>query len=321
MTDMTASKHTECVIGQTPSDTAALPYATEAFMVGVFKGTAGLVTVGSGTTGRAVRTREFDEVASFVATNPDADTSLTTVFDDDDAMREVVGIGTLLLEDELVANLPLAPSVVLSRAATTDRPEQTFAIWLLDEPIDLERSDCTALEEISRILNGDDAHLGDVVPLPGVADWQLATDADDLAELAESIPLHTPQALVAAFTKAPEAASASAERLNDAELHGQAEDCPDGVLDRPLHVYTGKHRAEKVWREWKGADWSGFLNIMSNHPLGKSKDGPSIVGGQLLQGNRNRNAVARMSLMMLDSNSGQTMDEMADALRARPKRR
>lgn len=122
--------------------------------------------------------------------------------------------------------------------------------------------------------------------------------------------------------------------LNDAELLGESTDEMQALLKKPFkftlgHLYedpSKKFRNKDDWRtsempllHWlagKGAEGKRDAWGLSRHPVGKAKDGASIVLGSLVGGSGERKdaAIEEMHAIGIDVDSGASLDDVIDKL-------
>lgn len=88
------------------------------------------------------------------------------------------------------------------------------------------------------------------------------------------------------------------------------------ICDQIVEVAFGKHREDKMWVTRR----MSFEALLEQHFVGFTrgpKDGPAMTQGALMGPQRKAKAVRACSLVMLDHDTGETMDEIAAAIEAR----
>jgi hypothetical protein len=72
-------------------------------------------------------------------------------------------------------------------------------------------------------------------------------------------------------------------------------------------------RNETTWLSILAADWSP----LTTHPVSKMKQGPSVVLGETIEGNRNAESVKSLGAVVLDIDSGPTVDSVIETLESK----
>ena len=121
--------------------------------------------------------------------------------------------------------------------------------------------------------------------------------------------------------------------LNDAAIYGPDPEGFVDFLDQPATFLTGEMWGAKDRRntqdgDWKAVTlpWGAWINGgegeknrapwgLSRHPVGKNKEGPSIVLGSSIEGARKANAMDEMYALGLDIDSGAALDDVIEIIR------
>lgn len=204
-------------------------------------------------------------------------------------------------------------------------------------------------QDLDDLFNDDSA---DALPLPDLFNTlvsrQIEEHGDDLkapcAEASELVAqwskdleadcLQMWRAAVARYKKSkPQAVAGPAEgRMNDAEILGQDHPDMSEILAKPFTFMTGDLYGQRDRRNTQDGDWKAvtapLINWMvggegkngkgvwglTRHPVGREKGGPSIVPSFNLDGARKDAAVETMYAIVLDIDSGESLDETIDKL-------
>jgi len=87
------------------------------------------------------------------------------------------------------------------------------------------------------------------------------------------------------------------------------------VDNLPICLATARSIESKHWKHWLGT-WEEFKQVLSEHPETSTKDGLCYLPGKLNGTERKKNAVERLDLLVLDSDRGADLKEIASRLRA-----
>ena len=238
----------------------------------------------------SILTQDYSIIGEMVG-DPTASISLVT--QKDGADWEVVGLATTYADDE-------HPERVLQPTILLQNEDVQFAIWLLVEPIRLEGSGhCDRLEAINVLLNGDTASLSDIIPLPGAVGWETSLVGGR----------HTLDALEQAFT--PPAAADDTERFQDARIHGHLD---AALLQRQIQIGLTKRGAEA--KKWHNSDTTlgQLVSKLATHAAGE-KDGPALLQGAVIEGERKAQSISHLDLLILDLDTGENIDRVIDRLK------
>jgi len=83
----------------------------------------------------------------------------------------------------------------------------------------------------------------------------------------------------------------------------------------PICLTIARSIESKQWKQWPGT-WAQFKRDLSEHREVSKKDGPAYLPGKLNGTERRKNAVERLDLLVLDSDRGADLKEIASRLRA-----
>lgn len=126
---------------------------------------------------------------------------------------------------------------------------------------------------------------------------------------------------------APEEAQTPDEvqTVNDAIVRGKEHPEMGELFDKPVTYMTGKlydqgdrRNTQKGGWKMKTHPWSVLLahekSPLTNHPTAKSKQGDAIVIGETINGERTANAVKSLGAIVIDIDSGPTIETVIDRL-------
>ena len=87
------------------------------------------------------------------------------------------------------------------------------------------------------------------------------------------------------------------------------------VDDLPIYLTIAGSIKSKHWDE-RVATWGAFKEVLGEHPEWLTKDGLSYLPGKLSGTERKKNAVEALYLLVLDSDRGDDLAEIAARIRA-----
>lgn len=193
------------------------------------------------------------------------------------------------------------PSIAIKAA-----DDRVALIYLYENPI--SKDSLNELNELILTKTGHDA-LDQIVPIPGLAGADFATDRDadalstrlqrfESRGLLDRLRDYEPPA-----TNLEEAAD---EVLKDGDLEYIGGQLPQTVLDLPLKLGFGSSREQKRWPA-KAMVFANLLTGLSVHKEGK-KNGPAFLQGSAIQNERKASAMEALYVVGLDVDSGVQLD-------------
>ena len=90
---------------------------------------------------------------------------------------------------------------------------------------------------------------------------------------------------------------------------------PMNIDDLPIYLTIASSIEAKRWEE-RVATWGVFKEVLEEHPEWSKKDGLSYLPGKLNGTERKKNAVEELYLLVLDSDRGDDLTEIAARIRA-----
>lgn len=267
----------------------------------------------------------------------------------DDAGETAIELDGQYDEDQLILDMPdaridLRDDQMVYAVTTNTIPEDTASlllrhddgsvvrVYLLEEAVDQTEVSLDWGIDIPVGLGwtcvegtGQTYLLADLVAFQE----DLEKDHDTSSETVPPVPVETPaEAGDDAVSEGDEAPL----MMNDAEILGQ--DHPDmaEILAKSFTFMTGDLYGQRDRRNTQDGDWKAvtapLINWMvgsegkngkgawglTRHPVGKEKGGPSIVPSFNLDGARKDAAVETMYAIVLDIDSGESLDETIDKL-------
>lgn len=235
-------------------------------------------------------------IASMLLADPTAGVSLVT--EEDGAECEVVGIATSYKADQ-------DPATILPPTFTMVRRNERLAVWLLNSLIRVNDTRLyDRLSAINQSLNKDGTPLSDLIPLPGAAGWDTRVNGDR----------YSLEDLEKAFSVLYPATDQNVEKttiFNDARIHG---DLGAEFLTRTIQVGLTTRGAEA--KKWRNIDMQlgALVAKLSEHKVGP-KDGPALLQGAVIEGERKAQAISHLDLVILDMDTGEDIDRVIASLK------
>ena len=220
--------------------------------------------------------RNADEIRERVSMGGEAYVSMQT---HDFAERPVSQVAVAAPIDS-VETSPLPPSTVLRH-----EDGELFAVWFLSETIDLQT--VTVPEELTKRA-----------PLPGVGLWSIAK-----ADLTRA---YTYEELKTALVPEP------TPHTNGAVRYGTVD---PALLARKVSVGGSLMGQSTAPGRWKNREYTiaQLIAKLERHQVG-DKDGDCLMQGPVIEGKRQASAVPRLELLIIDLDTGQSIDEMRERL-------
>lgn len=207
-------------------------------------------------------------------------------------------------------------SVMLKKTDTDD----VLSVWVLNDPIaENEITDEDLLTEVPlswKVIpsTGNLYGMGDVYGLVSYED----SDESPVVETPHEARVEDAEPTSEKDGAAP---AQGPTLINDAEVIGENHEDLSGLMDKEFTFMTGDlydqgDRRNTQAGQWKSNKftWGEFLTApwspLTTHPEGKSKQGSSIVLGETIDGNRNAESVKTMEAIVIDIDSGPTVDSV-----------
>ena len=243
------------------------------FGEGVTKGKLMLSVPG----GPELVSRDVDEVITFVESNPEVECRLGT------AENEWVGVVVDLQDDEDQTSFSLEPTFVIAKDGTR------LALWLFENVPSEDQLDSLARKQ-------NKFQCPQTVFIPNVH------GAKVIFQSGEEPLFYTVSGIIGNLQLK------ASEHKEESHEHGRLiiDDLDDTVLSKPVCVGMSKDGSKTRPGKWKNWDtrFGDVVAQLSKHTPGK-KDGPCILQGEVIDGERRAKAIRANYMIGLDLDTGE----------------